>query len=228
MPEHLDTAGSSAAFRLGTNRDLPTLLTSHPDRSSLLACLTTSTHFHLAAVPHLYHTIGVKRDLNPSWERTYCQTRGTARMRHFGMSMCLTYSEHEADSCPGIVGIPELESLQILHFASGGRPPGLDVELCKSDTCSIVTSTCQRVKSVVLRTFSSGSQSRLPRLPEVQKIILKIRSCQLPIPYGRHNRSTFFSIHKKSIIRSGLWSASTELDLIFWDVRHDHRIDLRH
>lgn len=187
MSDTLSRPELSPATRVGSNPDLLRLLTALLDKSSLLDCLLSSARLYLAAVPHLYHTLDVKRDqklfvgARESTDGTILPFSKNAALRHVKV---INLFEHEIDACPGR-SVPVLERLEVLHPAGGGRPAGFKSSFCASKTCPFIARACRLARTVVLRhfgEFGSALQVQLPNLPKVERIVLKIRPCQLPVP----------------------------------------------
>lgn len=205
MSSEIEMTEISAATRVSTNPDILAIITGLLNPASLLACMSTSTELHDAAVRRLYRRIDVRRDLDPFLRVIFpldeppflhkvpshpegCETLPETSTSSFSKLAALRHVkvlnlfEHEKAVCPGLAGLHVLENLETLHLAGGGRPKGVHrgSGFCGSETCPVVSQACERAKRVILRGWSSTSQCLLPDLPMLEKVELMIRPCQLP------------------------------------------------
>jgi len=140
---------ATAAHRVRINPDILSDLATHLPRPTLVTCLRTTTNFHFAVPPRLYHTIEVRRDLNPF---AFTSRSGNPI---YGKKAVLKYInvvniyEHEVDACTGLDWGIDQPELEVLHLAGGGRPKGLDNPLCQTDTCLFVSVVSSRAKRVI-------------------------------------------------------------------------------
>ncbi|WWD10446.1 hypothetical protein V865_008582 [Kwoniella europaea PYCC6329] len=156
---------------------------------------------------------------------------------------------HEINECPFVKQyIEPLPNLEILHLAKGKRPTNISTSdedrerICSNEKCQFVTKVCTNAEKVIVRELDFRSIMKFDKL---EKVVLKLRPCELPFYRGEG-----MSKYRKSLYQddpdgdggsqreedhdySNIWFRSfhhlppsvKQLDLVWWDERHQYRID---
>ncbi|WVR04953.1 hypothetical protein IAU60_001965 [Kwoniella sp. DSM 27419] len=221
----------SAAAQLGQTSDILSQVLGHLPPPSLFSTLLVSKRFFHLTAPHLYHTLTIKhglRDVSVGSTRpdilalevdaavgraeTDFSKNGLLRLvRRVDVHM------HGKNECPFVLNyLQAFPNLQVVHLAGGERPRGLD-DVCEPDQCQFVTKVCVNARRAIVRDLHDvPAVSPFKRL---ERVTLKLRPCQLP-GTGRMGDVTdggFGSFSLPGTVR--------ELDVVWWDEQHDHRLD---
>ncbi|WVW83441.1 hypothetical protein I302_105462 [Kwoniella bestiolae CBS 10118] len=252
-----------ASTRLSSTSDILSHIFSFLPSTSLHPLLYVSKTFFHSAAPHLYHTLSISpssssRNIFAGSKRSDNLTLdqkplgdSTDPSNEIHKNSLLKYIKrvdvyiHGINECPFVKQFIEpLPNLEVVHLARGKRPSGEEEgNVCYGERCQFVNKVCINARRVIIRELDF---SCLRRFEKLERVILKLRPCELPYYRGEgmaRFRRQYDNQDQDVISRerderelddfSDIWFRSLyhlpptvkRLDLVWWDESHKYRID---
>ncbi|WVN88970.1 uncharacterized protein L203_104185 [Cryptococcus depauperatus CBS 7841] len=222
---------TSASARVGQNADILRVIFSHLNESALFSCLLTCSAFFELVTPMLYRSlrvshardgfVGATRQSSHLFMPSCPTSPSSARFSKNALLSLIRevhVGTHGKNECPFVLHyINPLPHLQYVHLSGGPWPTELEPEeICAFDSCQFLAKVCTQATRVLLRETDTRVVKSLIHL---EHITLKIRPCQLPMYLFQD--STYAWPFELPMHRA------KSLDLVFWDERHNFRVDWR-